>query len=243
MADRKFIPCRHRPLGISAVRLGKLEAQSPVDPAPHRPVIFVPAGFLLVKAVLAHRGNGLVIRSLAVSGIDHSESRGAESDHIPEIEGGKECIRRPLRLEPGIQMDTVLRDPVLIAVQQVDLGMCGKIVLDQHFSTFIELSVVITGDDDIRLAGILREQMVLQMGITHDFRRELLPLRVILRPDLLRKGLFVDQIPFIICSDCHMRCAPLFTGSPFMILRIPSRVQTALCIPLSYNLTVAFFIR
>ena len=89
--------------------------------------------------------------------------------------------------------------------------MRGKIVLHQHLCEFIGLSVVVTGNNDIRCLVFLREQMILKMRIAHYFRREFLPFCMVVPSDLLGKGLFVGKIPVVVCSDCHVQRTPLFT--------------------------------
>ena len=106
-------------------------------------------------------------------------------------------------------MNTVLRDPVLIAVQQVDLRMGCKKVLDQHFRAFIQTAVVVTCNDDIRHLAVFSQQMVLEMGIRDHLCGERFSRCMILRSDLFHQFFFVDQIPVIVGSYCHVPCTPL----------------------------------
>ena len=89
--------------------------------------------------------------------------------------------------------------------------MRGKIVLHQHLCEFIGLAVIVTGNNDIRCFVLLREQVILKMRIAHYLRREFLPFRMIVHPDLLSQGLFMGKIPVVVCSDCHVQRTPLFT--------------------------------
>ena len=106
-------------------------------------------------------------------------------------------------------MDPVLCDSVLISVEQVDLRMRGKIVLDQDHRELVRLAVIVTGNDNIRCFVIFSEQVILEMRIADHFGGELLPLRMVLRSDLLSQGFFMGVVPVIVSSDCHVRCTPL----------------------------------
>ncbi len=211
VSDRELVPLALRSLCVSSVSLRQFEAERAVNPGSDRTVVLIIPRPLFVQTVLPQRSRALKSRGLSLSGIDHCKRRRAERDHIAKIEGRQECVRRPFRLEPGIQMDSVLCNPVFISVEQVDLRMSGKIVLHQHHREFIGLAVIVTGNYDVRCLMILCEQMILKMRIAHYFRREFLPFCMVFPSDLFSKGLFMGKIPVVVCSDCHVQRTPLFT--------------------------------